>query len=51
LVEEELRRETDGWNEEETQDAFLYKLLNLDPEKIRKQQKSVVTMMDEYSFA
>lgn len=29
LVEEELRRETDGWNEEETQDMFIDKLLNV----------------------
>ena len=29
LVEEELRRETDGWNEEETQDLFIDKLLNV----------------------
>lgn len=30
LVEEELRRETDGWKEEETQDMFIDKLLNVD---------------------
>lgn len=29
LIEEELRRETDGWKEEETQDLFIDKLLNV----------------------
>lgn len=29
LIEEELRRETDGWNEEEVQQKFINKLLNV----------------------
>jgi hypothetical protein len=42
LVEEELRRETDGWNEEETQDLFVDKLLNVEVREISQWTFSVV---------
>jgi hypothetical protein len=42
LVEEELRRETDGWNEEETQDRFIDKLLNVESVDIKQWSYSVV---------
>lgn len=41
-MEEELRRETDGWNEEEVEDKFINKLLNVKVEEMEKPKYMVL---------